>query len=51
MSFGIHHMSTENPFNLSDDMIEVFRPFVDVLVFEIIVTNYKRKFKRAIKVF
>ena len=49
MSFGIHHMSTENPFNLSDDMIEVFRPFVDVLVFEIIVTNDVTVFDYEIK--
>lgn len=35
-SFGIHHRSTENPFNLSDDIIEVFRPFVDSYVYEFI---------------
>ncbi|GAW64051.1 CRISPR-associated endonuclease Cas1, NMENI subtype [Ligilactobacillus acidipiscis DSM 15836] len=35
-SFGIHHNSSENPFNLSDDLIEPFRPFVDMIVFEII---------------
>lgn len=33
-SWGIHHESTENPFNLSDDLIEPFRPFVDLLVYE-----------------
>lgn len=38
-AFGIHHKSTENPFNLSDDLIEVFRPFVDSLVYEIIYSK------------
>lgn len=33
-SFGIHHVSVNNPYNLSDDLIEPFRPFVDSLVFE-----------------
>lgn len=33
-SWGVHHISTENPFNLSDDLIEPFRPYVDILVYE-----------------
>lgn len=33
-SVGIHHRSNENAFNLSDDLIEVFRPFVDSYVYE-----------------
>lgn len=33
-SIGIHHESSENPFNLSDDFIEAYRPFVDALVYE-----------------
>lgn len=33
-SLGIHHESTENPFNLSDDLIEAFRPFVDSFVYD-----------------
>lgn len=28
-SWGINHISTSNPFNLSDDLIEAYRPFVD----------------------
>lgn len=44
MSFGIHHASTENPFNLSDDIIEPFRPFVDLLVFELVFQNKVRDF-------
>ena len=28
---GIHHRSLSNPFNLADDMIEVYRPWVDAL--------------------
>jgi CRISPR-associated protein Cas1 len=31
-SIGIFHDSAENPFNLSDDIIEPFRPFVDLIV-------------------
>lgn len=33
-SVGIHHQSIENAFNLSDDLIEPFRPFVDSYVYE-----------------
>ena len=33
-SIGIHHASTENPFNLSDDIIEPYRPFVDYYIFK-----------------
>lgn len=38
-SWGIHHESTENPFNLSDDLIEPFRPFVDMYVYEHLFEN------------
>ena len=30
--FGLHHSSTLNAFNLADDLIEPFRPVVDLLV-------------------
>ena len=30
--FGIHHANKLNQFNLVDDMIEPFRPFVDYVV-------------------
>lgn len=33
-AFGIHHDSAANPFNLADDLMEPFRPFVDLLAFE-----------------
>lgn len=33
-SIGIHHKSSENPFNLSDDILEPFRPFADAYVYE-----------------
>ena len=33
-SIGLHHISQTNAFNLADDVIEPFRPFVDKLVFE-----------------
>lgn len=31
-AFGLHHRSELNAFNLADDLIEPFRPFVDLLV-------------------
>ncbi|MEJ7542107.1 type II CRISPR-associated endonuclease Cas1 [Staphylococcus intermedius] len=44
MSLGIKHQSLENPFNLVDDLIEVYRPFIDSKVYELI-------FKDNIQVF
>lgn len=32
-SIGLHHASQTNAFNLADDLIEPFRPFVDAMVF------------------
>lgn len=37
MSLGIKHYSLENTFNLADDIIEVYRPFVDNIVYELVV--------------
>jgi CRISPR-associated protein Cas1 len=34
--FGLHHCSELNALNLADDMIEPFRPFVDVVVRELL---------------
>ncbi|MDF1721442.1 MAG: type II CRISPR-associated endonuclease Cas1 [Minwuia sp.] len=31
-AFGIHHAGAANPFNLADDLLEVFRPVVDFRV-------------------
>jgi len=36
-AFGIHHQSKSNSFNLADDLIEPFRPFVDWLVWQYIL--------------
>lgn len=33
-AFGVHHAARANPFNLVDDLIEPFRPFVDRLASE-----------------
>ena len=33
-AIGIHHKSELNAFNLADDLIEPFRPFVDLLVYK-----------------
>lgn len=38
-TLGIHHRNKYNPFCLADDMIEPFRPFVDLLVLEIMEEN------------
>jgi len=32
-AFGVHHDNAANAFNLADDMLEPFRPFVDLAVF------------------
>ena len=34
-AFGLHHDNAANAFNLADDLVEPFRPFVDRLVFRI----------------
>ena len=31
-AFGLHHHSEQNAFNLADDLIEPFRPLVDLFV-------------------
>lgn len=35
-TFGLHHDSELNAFNLADDLIEPFRPFVDAIVRELL---------------
>lgn len=35
--FGLHHASQTNSFNLADDLMEPFRPFVDTMVFDICI--------------
>lgn len=32
--FGVHHYNELNPFNLTEDLIEPFRPFIDLMVGE-----------------
>ena len=34
-AFGINHASMANPFNLADDLVEPFRPFVDRIVWSL----------------
>lgn len=46
MSLGIFHHSSENPFNLCDDIIESFRPFVDALVYREIYLTDMQSFDR-----
>ena len=46
-ALGLHHRSTLNAFNLADDLIEPFRPVIDLLVYrcmeeeDILTTNKK----------
>ena len=40
-ALGVFHRSEYNAFNLADDLIEVFRPFVDYLVYEMM---YKEEY-------
>lgn len=47
-TFGIHHNNQLNVFNLADDLIEPFRPIVDLIVYQdikenIILTKQDRK--------
>jgi len=39
--FGIHHKNQLNAFNLADDMIEPFRAFVDVVVYEMYEESFE----------
>lgn len=53
-AFGIAHKSKTNPFNLADDFVEVFRPFVDLMVFsnppnDELTTDYKRYLLKIFK--
>lgn len=38
-SVGIHHRNKYNPFCLADDIMEPYRPFVDILVYDYIVAG------------
>lgn len=47
---GINHKSQYNQFNLSDDIIEVFRPIVDYYVFNILLDNKEEIITKEIKI-
>ena len=34
-AFGVNHASVTNPFNLADDLVEPFRPFIDRMVWDL----------------
>lgn len=36
---GIFHRGAQNPFNLSDDVIEIFRPIIDLYVYQNFLNN------------
>ena len=40
---GIHHKNPFNPFNLSCDLMEPFRPFIDLKVIDLSEDNFKNK--------
>lgn len=44
-SFGIHHIGSENPFNLGCDLMEPFRPFVDYMIVKNMINkiDYKKQ--------
>ena len=39
LTFGLHHRSRFNAFNLADDLIEPFRPMVDLVAHEVVDAN------------
>lgn len=41
-ALGLHHASALNPFNLADDMLEPFRPIVDLLVWRLADRGLRR---------
>lgn len=43
MCYGIHHNSELNAFNLADDIMEPFRPFVDKVVYKIFIKHIDTK--------
>ena len=47
--FGVHHCNELNSFNLTEDLIEPFRPFVDLMVskMEIVSSGYLTKNDKA----
>lgn len=48
-ALGIHHASEENPFNLSDDIIECFRPIADEFVYDKIIRSEVEEFSLDVK--
>ena len=42
-SVGLHHASQLNPFNLADDMLEPFRPIVDLAVWNLFTRGTRRE--------
>lgn len=38
-TLGLHHKNQYNPFRLADDLMEPFRPFVDLLVYNLLQKN------------
>ncbi|MDD6651802.1 MAG: type II CRISPR-associated endonuclease Cas1 [Eggerthellales bacterium] len=48
-SFGIHHQSQLNAFNLADDFIEPFRPMVDLIALQVV--NGSQKLSRDQRAF
>lgn len=49
-AFGLHHKSELNAFNLADDLIEPFRPFVDFEVYLLSQTNTDSQLNHQMRV-
>ena len=47
--FGVFHKNALNPYNLADDMLEVFRPIVDRCVKNIVLGSNEKKINTKIK--
>ena len=47
-SLGLNHQSNRNHFNFSCDIIEPFRPFVDVIVYENMDSDFDKDFKKKL---
>ena len=47
-ALGIHHKSRRNPVNLSSDMMEPFRPFVDEIVYNNQGAEFDNEYKKKL---
>ncbi len=46
---GIHHKNEHNQFNLSCDLMEIFRPLVDIKALSVDINNYKDEMQKLLE--